>query len=1070
MKIVTKAALLAHPTAHAIPWSLWVSSIFEAKINTEELGMMTTDLSSIVRPPANGETWDDAHQLRCWLGVLLGHPAASPVDLLRAADTLTLPRSIVFKGAILANRLDIVDAIETTTSEIKRAIAADNYFIFRQASSLGYLDALRRLLLIVPEENLAMTTGINPGGFLSSASTAFANAAGSGHLAILDWFKTILSTTQLRTMIKAVNFAAFRWAAANGDIAILNWLENEAPDQLQAMIKSANFGAFCSAAENGHMDVLNWLKDKISPDQWPAMIAGKGYYEDGWGFGLAANGGHLDVLNWFETFAPEQLQERIAAGHYGAFRSAARGGHIAVLNWLKDKAPGQLRAMIAAVDYNAFGEAADGGHIDVLNWLKVEAPDELPAMLAANGNREFGKACGRGDLVVLEWLLAEAPEQFTPLMDNFFCFSAESGNLEHLNWIKSKVSSDQLAYMMESHSFAAIREAAEQGHVSVLDWLKAEATTLQLQTMIAADSFSAFRHAAARGKPQVLDWLKTEAPEQLQAMIDADSFYAFRNAAWGGHVDVLQWLKENAPDKLPAMIATNNCESMKDAIRQGHLEAFNWLITEAPDQLPTFLADDNFLIFKEAMRGRYWRYEESSLHLVNRLLDLCPPDKLQDMIASDNYASFDWAAENGQLDLLNRLITICAPEKLQNMFRGVNEEVEPSLTDMTLGLLHHLLPVLSSLRSPEANEEMRVTGSSDYRAFRSAASKGHLTIVDRVIELSTPDTLQAMIMSLDHGAFRFAAEHGHLAVVNRLIEVCSPSILKRMIERRGSGSALDAAEQRHAAVVNRLLSFPSVFVSLEYKSRAEDDYSKRYWSAVYPYLPIFINDQLAALHLQQSQASAHNPASIFNIEDAQEALLCFHFLKNLIRRNDPAVLNEIRFLLQIPAVKSLAHSAGIMGMENELLREAIRSGNQTAARLLLAIPAVREEAARHRYYQFEFEAEDASFDFTGLAQRRAQLQAYVNRIDGTGPRPDFSHGFTLFRQSRAINREANYLLAKSLLQKIDSGNEPLNTIFAQIDEQRQRLIVENRLNLRPGYVERGIRSDELAPLVRTGLR
>lgn len=671
----------------------------------------------------------------------------------------------------------------------------------------------------------------------------------------------------------------------------------------------------------------------------------------------------------------------------------------------------------------------------------------------------FYKACEEGDLFILEALLNEAPEQIHRLMEHFFCLSAKKGNLEHLNWIKSKTPA-LLPSMMEAHSYAPLRLAATEGHLPVLEWLAAESTAEQLQAMIVADNFAPFRCAAALGKVDVLNWLKAKVPTQLPAMIDVGDFWAFYVAVINDQIDVLRWFKAEAPEKVEAMITAGDDRAIRSVVSDGHPETFDWLVNEAPGRLQAVIADDNYSIFKEAMEREYG---EQSLYLVNRLLDLCPPNKLQDMIACNNYAVFNWAAENGQLELVNRLITICASEKLQDMLEGVNPAEPP---DEYSGLT--LMTSRSTPRlSPEAREEIRATESRDYRAFRSAASKGHLTIVNRFIELSTPNTLQAMIMSLDHGAFHFAAKYGHLEVVNRLIEVCPPSILKRMIERKGPRSACDAADHRHAAVVNRLLKFPSVFASLESFSSSEGEYSRTFWAAVFPYIPLFINDQLAALHLRQSQASAHNPASIFNIEDAQEALLCFHFLKTLIRRNDPAVLNEIRFLLQIPAVKSLAHSASSIDLENALLREAIRSGNQTAARLLLAIPAVREEAARHRYYPFEAHA---SFDFTGLAQRRAQLQAYINRIDGTGPLPDFSHGFTFFRQSRAINREANYLLAKSLLQKIDSGNEPLATIFAHIDEQLQRVIIENGLNLRPDYVERGIRSDELAPLVRTGLR
>ena len=73
-------------------------------------------------------------------------------------------------------------------------------------------------------------------------------------------------------------------------------------------------------------------------------------------------------------------------------------------------------------------------------------------------------------------------------------------------------------------------------------------------------------------------------------------------------------------------------------------------------------------------------------------------------------------------------------------------------------------------------------------------------------------------------------------------------------------------------------------------------------------------------------------------------------LRNLIRRNDEALLEDITFLLEIPSIKSMVHLAINSGQENELLRLARRVNNEAARQELLKIPAVFDLAQRHDFY------------------------------------------------------------------------------------------------------------------------
>jgi hypothetical protein len=95
---------------------------------------------------------------------------------------------------------------------------------------------------------------------------------------------------------------------------------------------------------------------------------------------------------------------------------------------------------------------------------------------------------------------------------------------------------------------------------------------------------------------------------------------------------------------------------------------------------------------------------------------------------------------------------------------------------------------------------------------------------------------------------------------------------------------------------------------------------------------------------------------VFNITDPEQAKICFYLMRNLVRRNDRALDDDLRFLLSIPAVKALAHQEVTPGRPNELIRFALTTNNQEAASILLTIPAVRELAEQHDYYRGEAQA------------------------------------------------------------------------------------------------------------------
>jgi hypothetical protein len=71
----------------------------------------------------------------------------------------------------------------------------------------------------------------------------------------------------------------------------------------------------------------------------------------------------------------------------------------------------------------------------------------------------------------------------------------------------------------------------------------------------------------------------------------------------------------------------------------------------------------------------------------------------------------------------------------------------------------------------------------------------------------------------------------------------------------------------------------------------------------------FINNKLQSLHQQKQAFALENSQAVFDIMNAEEAELYFYIIRNLIRRNSVELHDERRFLLDIPAIKTLAHTS-----------------------------------------------------------------------------------------------------------------------------------------------------------------
>ncbi len=311
--------------------------------------------------------------------------------------------------------------------------------------------------------------------------------------------------------------------------------------------------------------------------------------------------------------------------------------------------------------------------------------------------------------------------------------------------------------------------------------------------------------------------------------------------------------------------------------------------------------------------------ENGNLHDFNQLVELLPAYVVIQMIKANNHTAFRMAASSGHLPVLDRLMEL-APEDVSLMIEAER-----------------------------------------YAAFTIAAGCGHLSVLNRLVELA-PDRVSLMIKSGDYGdfcdysAFRIAASRGHLPVLDRLMEL-APDLASLMMAANDYAAFSTLALRRRDGIVNRALLDPGAFAHAEMH---QHEYGEHY---VNP----FIRNELTALRALKTTFELENPNAVFNIIDEAQATRCFYMIRNLIRRNEPALVDDIRFLLAIPAVKALAHTPVTNHEPNELLRLALTTGHQEAAAVLLAIPAVHALAAQHQFYRQEV---GGQFDLSAFARDR----------------------------------------------------------------------------------------------------
>ena len=369
MKFKSEIERKQHARAGLIPYNLWVK-LYKRDLSDEDNHHFDTPLDQLA---------EEAHEtpLKSWVSILLSHPEETPDRLIDfARKILKLNDKKIFEMAAVLGRVDLVE---------KMASEPDAKIIEELKSAYG--------------------------------DRVFYTTAANGKLSILELLAKLVPT-ELKSMIKADGYGAFREASANGHKDVLDYLKTlvckvlDEMNMLEKMIHHNRFAAYRVACGNGHFHVVTALEeyleklyedDAISAERRKMLLAAT--YDP---FRFAALNGHVEIMAHLKAQVPDALKQMIEAFEYEAYRSAASNGHAAAIQFLEANAPADVIPMIRARKFEAYLAAAKNGHLSVLLHLEAQAPALAQVMACADQFRAIRDAIQNDQLNVSEHLLSYA--------------------------------------------------------------------------------------------------------------------------------------------------------------------------------------------------------------------------------------------------------------------------------------------------------------------------------------------------------------------------------------------------------------------------------------------------------------------------------------------------------------------------------------------------------------------------------------------------------------------------------------------------------------------------------------
>ncbi|MFA6302354.1 MAG: ankyrin repeat domain-containing protein [Legionella sp.] len=698
--------------------------------------------------------------------------------------------------------------------------------------------------------------------------------------AILDQLKQQITIQELKRSFKAVLYSGFTSAAANGHEAVLAWYKQVVPEELAIMAGLNKFSAISEAAINGHLQVLKWFKNEI-PNTTNLML--KNRYADV--LEKIAQKGDLEVITWIQDQAPDLIKIMF----HSIFQGAARYGHLDILNWVKKEDPTHINEMIFHDNYRVFMDAAENGQNEVLDWLVAQDLLALDEMIRSINYSAFIRAAENGHIETLEWFKKHSPNELTAML--------QASSMVTLSVSTSGISTGFTTGMA---NYAGFINAAANGHLEVLKWYK-EQEPENFYKMLQESNYCAFRRACEMGHLDIVEWLTEQAPHLIGEMIQAENAEAIFIAVRNGKQNIMDWFMQNAPHEFNSSMHDSGILACNFAAIYGHINSLEVFKKMFPEDVPLMIhSRNNFIFNKSAERG----------HLnILEWVKVQVPNEIMNMLGLDNYQLVFQAIANGKLEILQWL----QQQDKAVINKALNVRADNALV---LACSNGHVQTLKWLMEQEPDLVKNAIYFKKQEAFQDAARNGHLEVLKWLAE-HVPDQLQSLIEYGGYSAFVSACENNHLDVVYWLQEQ-QPNMIDNLVAKRNYSVYQRALANGHHHIINHLLHNP------QFLAVADGDPGCA--------VPInrFKQEFMDILHQQHDE-----------IRDPKQATVCFYLIRNIIRRNDRAYDNELAYLLQIPAVRQLAHQEITKGQTNELYKLACKIGNLPAATQLLTIPTVQ---------------------------------------------------------------------------------------------------------------------------------
>ena len=333
------------------------------------------------------------------------------------------------------------------------------------------------------------------------------------------------------------------------------------------------------------------------------------------------------------------------------------------------------------------------------------------------------------------------------------------------------------------------------------------------------------------------------------------------------------------------------------------------------------------------------------------------------------------------------------------------------------------LTVLDDLMQRAATNAIKqdLLAADNFGAFRLAAWNGHLPIVNYLLEHAAMDEIKQAMLAVDNfGAFRCAVGKGYQHIVQYIMDYVTPEILNTILLEHGVSAFRVFLRDVNNSLAERLLHAPHILAYAE-------SHLREYGAFVF----LFIQKALLELQERTMALSLTGPNTVFDEVDAEKTKLYFYMLRHLIRRNhEQQHLDEMRFLLDIPALRRIAHTDARGQESNELLRLALTLNEPEVAAILLNIPDIRVLAEANNYYRQE---QRGQLDLAALAHDRESSMRALSRLEQKRLedaivvyQPMIKHaGVPYFMDDLRQTLASRYQVNPAFLERTAGGKTPL---------------------------------------------